>query len=52
VIINVDRNYLEINSIKDLIPSNTPNKNSNLKLVDPPDFQLKRFFYKPSWKRL
>ena len=31
MIINVDRNYLEINSIKDLIPSNTPNKNCNLK---------------------
>ncbi len=46
MIINVDRNYLEINSIKDLIPSNTPNKNCNLKLVDPPDFQLNKFFYK------
>ena len=46
MIINVDRNYLEINSIQDLIPSNTPNKNCNLKLVDPPDFQLNKFFYK------
>ena len=46
MITKVDRNYLEINSIKDLIQSNTPNKNCNLKLVDPPDFQLNKFFYK------
>ena len=46
MIINVDRNYLEINSIQDLVPSIIPNKNCNLKLVDPPDFQLNKFFYK------
>ncbi len=46
MILRVDRNYLEINSIKDLKSSNIPNNNSILKLVDPPDFQLNKFFYK------
>ena len=46
MIVKVDRNYLEINSIKDLKPSNIPNKNCTLILVDPPDFQLNKFFYK------
>tara|TARA_B100001250_G_scaffold12624_1_gene10999 strand:+ start:1452 stop:1964 length:513 start_codon:yes stop_codon:yes gene_type:complete len=46
VIIKVDRNYLEINSIKDLKYSKRPNNNCNLYLVNPPDFQLNKFFYK------
>ncbi len=44
--INVDRRYLEIKNIKELIEVNKPNKDSTLDLVDPPDFQLNRFFYK------
>ena len=51
MIINVDRNYLEINSIQDLVPSIIPNKNCNLKLVDPPDFQLNKFLYKQIGKK-
>jgi len=46
VIIKVDRNYLEINSIKELNNSKKPNENCNLQLVDPPDFQINKFFYK------
>ena len=46
MITKVDRNYLEINSIKDLNPINKPNKYCTLILVDPPDFQLNKFFYK------
>ena len=46
MIVKVDRNYLEINSIKDLKPSNKPNDSCKLSLIDPPDFQLNKFFYK------
>tara|TARA_B100001540_G_C15580185_1_gene539173 strand:- start:125 stop:637 length:513 start_codon:yes stop_codon:yes gene_type:complete len=46
VIVKVDRNYLEINSIKDLKVSKNPNKNCKINLIDPPDFQLNKFFYK------
>ena len=42
----VERNYLEINSIKDLKVSINPNENCKIVLVDPPDFQLNKFFYK------
>ncbi len=46
MIIHVDRNYLEINSVKELKESLKPNKDSKLVLIDPPDFQLNKFFYK------
>jgi len=46
VIVNVDRKYLEINSIKELNYSPKPNDNCKLVLLDPPDFQLNRFFYR------
>ena len=46
MIVKVDRNYLEINSIKDLKVSNKPNENCKINLIDPPDFQLNKFFYK------
>ena len=46
MIVKVDRNYLEINSIKDLKASKIPNENCKLPLIDPPDFQLNKFFYK------
>jgi len=46
VIIEVNRSYLEINSIKDLNPSNRPNIDCKLILVNPPDIQLNKFFYK------
>ena len=46
MIVNVDRKYLEINSIKELNNSQKPNDNCKLVLLDPPDFQLNKFFYK------
>ena len=49
--INVDRKYLEIKSIKDLIEVNKPSKECKIDLVDPPDFQLNRFFYKQIGKK-
>ena len=42
----IDRNYLEINSLDDLVESNSPSKEFNIDLVNPPNFQLNRFFYK------
>ena len=46
MIIKVERNYLEINSLEELNYSAKPNDNCNLHLVDPPDFQINKFFYK------
>jgi len=46
VIIKVDRNYLEINSIKELNNSKKPNEYCNLELINPSDFQINKFFYK------
>ncbi len=46
MIVKVDRNYLEINSIKDLKVSKKPNENCKILLINPPDFQLNKFFYK------
>ena len=46
MIIKVERNYLEINSLENLNYSAKPNDNCNLHLVDPPDFQINKFFYR------
>ena len=46
MIIKVDRNYLEINSIKELNNSKKHTEHCNLQLIDPPDFQINKFFYK------
>ena len=42
----VKRNYLEINSVKDLNEVKKPSDNYSLSLVDPINFQLNKFFYK------
>ena len=42
----VKRNYLEINSLKDLKEGNKPSENYSLDLIDPINFQLNKFFYK------
>ena len=47
----VERNYLEINSIKDLNENNTFPKKSLIYLVNPADFQLNKFFYKMVGKK-
>ena len=44
--INVERSFLEINSLKDLNSSKNPGSNFKIIQVDPPDFQLNKFFYK------
>ena len=40
------RNYLEINSLQDLIEGNKPSEDYSLSLIDPINFQLNKFFYK------
>ena len=42
----IDRNYLEILSLEELIESNNPSDKFILELVEPPNFQLNKFFYK------
>ena len=51
MIINVDRSFLEINSIKNLNRSKSPGPNFKISEVDPPDFQLNKFFYKQIGKK-
>ncbi len=42
----VQRNYLEINSIQDLKESIKPNDNCSISLLKPINFQLNKFLYK------
>ena len=42
----IERNYLEINFIKDLKETSNFPENHSINLVDPVDFQLNKFFYK------
>ena len=42
----VKRNYLEINSLQDLIEGHKPSEDYSLSLIDPINFQLNKFFYK------
>ena len=45
------RNYLEIKSLKDLNEAKKPSDDYSVKLVDPVDFQLNKFFYKNIGKK-
>ena len=47
----VDRNYLEIKSLNELVESKKPSNNLILELIDPPNFQLNKFFYKNIGKK-
>ena len=47
----VKRNYLEINSIKDLKETNQLFDNFFIALIDPVNFQLNKFFYKNIGKK-
>tara|TARA_Y100000768_G_scaffold295677_1_gene229472 strand:- start:262 stop:768 length:507 start_codon:yes stop_codon:yes gene_type:complete len=47
----VDRNYLEIKSINDLIESKPPDLNCSINLAKSTDFQINRFFYKNVGKK-
>ena len=42
----IQRNYLEINSLSDLNESKIVEDGYSIKLVEPVDFQLNKFFYK------
>jgi ribosomal protein S18 acetylase RimI-like enzyme len=47
----VKRSYLEINSLKDLKEVQKPPGDYSLKLLDPVNFQLNKFFYKNIGKK-
>ena len=47
----VKRNYLEINSIKDLKETNLSFDDFSIVLIDPINFQLNKFFYKNIGKK-
>ena len=47
----VNRNYLEINSIQDLNVVTEPNGDYSLNLLEPINFQLNKFFYKNIGKK-
>ena len=47
----VQRNYLEIKSISELIEVKKPLENLHLEKVEPADFQLNKFFYKEIGKK-
>ena len=47
----VNRNYLEINSIKDLNESNDNLNEYTIEFLENPNFQLNRFFYKNIGKK-
>jgi len=51
VTLEVQRNYLEINSIKDLNDIIEPNDDFSLNLLKPINFQLNKFFYKNIGKK-
>ena len=46
----VERSYLEIKSINELLAKNKPFNDLYLEKVNPPDFQLNKFFYKKIFK--
>ncbi len=47
----VTRNYLEINSLQNLKEVIKPSEDYSLKLIDPINFQLNKFFYKNIGKK-
>ena len=47
----VKRNYLEINSLKDLQESEQPSEDYIVNLIEPIEFQLNKFFYKNIGKK-
>ena len=47
----IERNYLEIKSLGDLIENNTNHLECSINLVKPDDFQINKFFYKNVGKK-
>ncbi len=48
---NIERSYLEINSLKDLNESSSPPKSFSISIIEPSNFQLNKFFYKNVGKK-
>ena len=46
IVLKVNRYYLEIKSINDLNEVNCPDQNLKIEIVDPPNIELNKFFYK------
>ena len=42
----IERNYLEIKSLRELLEVTKPNTENLVSIVNPPDFQINKFFYK------
>ncbi len=47
----VNRNYLEIKSLNDLVESIPPKINCSVNIVEPNNFQINKFFYKTVGKK-
>ena len=47
----IDRNYLEIFSLRDLVVSKKPSNEFIVELINPANFQLNKFFYKNIGKK-
>ena len=47
----IDRNYLEIQSLDDLVEAKNPSDEFFIELIDPANFQLNKFFYKNIGKK-
>jgi|TARA_E500000178_G_scaffold246646_1_gene243249 ribosomal protein S18 acetylase RimI-like enzyme len=47
----VERNYLEINSVNDLIDKNNVSDRYSIEFLKKPDFQINKFFYKNVGKK-
>ena len=47
----IERNYLEIISLADLNDNKNSPKDYQIKLIEPPNFQLNKFFYKNIGKK-
>ena len=42
----IKRNYLQINSLGDLVETSIPSNEYSVNFLNPPNFQLNKFFYK------
>ena len=42
----IKRNYLQINSLKELVETSVPSNEYTIIFLNPPNFQLNKFFYK------
>jgi len=51
VIKSIERSYLEIKSLSDLVESDTSNLECSINPVKPDDFQINKFFYKNVGKK-